>query len=560
MRGHDQTDVRCRRLASTAWLLLSVSSVVPAIVVAAADGPDAIVVTWNGIEGETIRLKADRVQTWVEDGADWVLLEDQAEIAQGDVSLRAERAVARIFRAGRADGPIFRVDLYVEGNVRDPGNPGSTFREIRTQMTTRGQIGVETRVPGGRHALAKPPRGLPILARAFPNSTGHPASVPRKATTPPKPPDNPPKTNRVPVKTGPIETSTSRPAPVLELQARSSDPVPVANRPAAEGADIPPSEPGALPGLVTSPFGSNVLPVPNRVNAATPGLAKVDLEVKPAQGLSPPAFPDNFSAQPVPAQAPAGDLPPLAPNSVPLGPSSAPPVVDAPPTDLQPLPDAAPTPPSSSPSDPLIQVEPGSQRVTTIYPRGLGEIQLESLPVQSDGTQIMVIRNGVNIQTRSKEQGIVDIEADSIVIWRRSEGRQGPARLDYNNQFIDNNTDPLEFYLEGHVVFRQDQQVYQGKSDQRTYQADRVYYDVRRDQLLALDAQLELFAPGSRHADEDQVAQDLAVSPDGRGGEWPALRKLPGRDAGRADCHHGESVRQSRLSFQEWFHRREAGG
>ena len=139
---------------------------------------------------------------------------------------------------------------------------------------------------------------------------------------------------------------------------------------------------------------------------------------------------------------------------------------------------------------------PGSQRITTIYPRGLGEIQLESLPVQSDGTQIIIIRNGVNIQTRSKEQGIVDIEADNVVIWRRSEGRQGPARIDYNNKFIDNNSDPLEFYLEGHVIFRQDQLIYQGKSDQRTYQGERIYYDVRKDQLLALNAQVELFAPG----------------------------------------------------------------
>ena len=493
MPGHDQTDVRRRRLAS-AWLLIAVAaSVAPATWAVVAVGQDAIVANWKGDEGELIRLKADRVQTWTEEGADWVLLEDQVEVGQGDVSLRSDRAVARIFRTGRADGPVFRVDLYVEGEVRDRGTPGKAYRELRTQLTTRAQVGLDSRVPGGRHALTKPPRALPLLVRAFPKVENKPTPQPQAAGNRPKPPARPSPespTNRTQPRSGPIETSESRPPPRCSRSSRRSSTLPSPAPPAARGPSVPPSEPGAAPGLDALPFGSDVASAP----PSSP--PKVDLEVRPAQALKPPGFPDDFSAQPVPDQVPEGGLPPMAPNSVPLGPSAAPPVVDEPPTDLQPLPGVAPAIPRGPPGPPPAQVLPGSQRRTTIYPRGLGEIELESMPVQPDGTQIIIIRNGVNIQTRSVEQGIVDIEADSIVIWRRSEGRQGPARLDYNNQFVDNNTDPLEFYLEGHVVFRQDMLVQQGKSDQRTYQADRVYYDVRRDQLLALDAQVELFAPG----------------------------------------------------------------
>ena len=465
MRGHDQTDVRRRRLAST-WLLIVAASVAPAAWVVVARGQDATVAHWKGDEGEMIRLRADRVQTWSEGGAEWVLLEDQAEIGQGDVSLRADRAVARIVRAGRLDGSIFRVELYVEGNVRDPGTPDRSFGEVRTLMSTRGQVGLAARVKGGRHALPKPPRGLPLLARAFPKPSG--------------PVLEPPTTKAQP----PIETTASRPAPDVAPPARLP---PAATAPAVAG-------PGAMPGSEALPFGSMAGPAPSPP-------PKVDPEVRQAQaeGNKPPStgFSDDFSVQPVPDPAPAqgADLPPLAPNSVPIGPSAAPPVADDPSTDLRPLPDAAPAPPRIDPTDTLSPVLVGSQRITTIFPRGLGEIQLESLPVQSDGTQIMVIRNGVNIQMRS-EKGIIDLEADSVVIWRRAEGRKGPPRVDFNNQLIDETSDPLEFYLEGHVVLRQDELKLQGRSDQRTYLAERVYYDVRREQLLALNAQLELFAPG----------------------------------------------------------------
>jgi lipopolysaccharide export system protein LptA len=476
--GHDQTDVPPRRLAST-WLLLLAIPVVSATWAWTSLGQDAPVATWKGDEGEIIRLKADRVHTWHENGVLWAVLEDQVEVGQGDVSLRSDRAVARIVRAGRAGGSIYRVELYAEGSVHDPANPGQVLRDVRTLLVTRKVYGLEARVKGGRHSSPTPPRGLPLLARAFPDSAEPPSA---KASANLKLQAAQAANSRPSMK--PIETSTSLPA--QGLSATSRLPPPPTSEPVATATP-------AGPGLEVLPFG-----------ALTEPAAKEDPAVRQVQNPPPdpapanpaPGFPDDFSAQPVPDPVPPVDQTPLAPNSVPLGPSPLPPIFDGPPPNIEALPDGAPAPPPRfDPNAPLAPVLTDSQRITQIIPRGLGEIYFETLPTQPDGTEIIIVRNGVNILMRSKEQGLVDIEADSVVIWRRKEGRLGPARIDYNGQLIDNSSDPLEFYLEGHVILRQDQLKYQGKSDQRTYQGERIYFDVRKGQLLALNAQVELFAP-----------------------------------------------------------------
>ena len=154
MRAHDQTDVRRRSLAG-AWLLAFAVACV-----ASARGEEAPVARWTGDPADSIHLAADRVQTWTDGGAEWLLLEDRAEVAQGDVSLQADRAVARIFRAGRVDGTIYRVEIYVEGNVRDPGNPGSAFPKVRTRLVTTAKVGFDARLPDGHQPLKKPPMAL----------------------------------------------------------------------------------------------------------------------------------------------------------------------------------------------------------------------------------------------------------------------------------------------------------------------------------------------------------------------------------------------------------------
>ena len=172
---------------------------------------------------------------------------------------------------------------------------------------------------------------------------------------------------------------------------------------------------------------------------------------------------------------------------------------------------------------------------------------MERLP---DGTQRYQIRNGVNITTQTTEQGIIDLEADNVIIWIRGD-KDTPAQVDFNNQLITKSTQPIEIYLEGHVVVRQDQQRIQGRSDQRTYKANRAYYDVQKDQLLVLEAQLELFAPGlitPMKLNSPRIFQfhPMVPGPDGQ----PMMSTLASMQAEK-DREHREPVRQPRLQLHQ---------
>ncbi len=168
MPGHDQTDVRRRRLAST-WLLIVASLVAPATWPASGFGQEAPVARWQGDEADSIRLKADHVQTWTEGETLWVLLEDQAEIGQGDVSIRSRTGRG----PGHAGGAVGRLDLPGRGLCRRrrarPGRPRQDPSGCPHAPDHPGQAAASK--PGlrvGESQLTGPPRGLPILARAFP--------------------------------------------------------------------------------------------------------------------------------------------------------------------------------------------------------------------------------------------------------------------------------------------------------------------------------------------------------------------------------------------------------
>ena len=55
---------------------------------------------------------------------------------------------------------------------------------------------------------------------------------------------------------------------------------------------------------------------------------------------------------------------------------------------------------------------------------------------------------------------------------------------------------PMEVYLEGHVIVRQDERKYAGRGDQRTLRAPRLYYNFLTDRFIAYDAEIDMFSPG----------------------------------------------------------------
>ena len=436
--------------------------------------------TWQGVETAPIRFAADQVQAWEDQGDQWALLEGHAEVVQGDISLSARSMVARVARSGRKSGPIYRVELFAEGEVHDPGQPVASFGEVRTKLVTTDQWRLLKLDRTDPIRLKRPPRGLPILLRAFP-APG--LAVPTDADLAMEPADSDPA----------ADASDEQPEPVLPTVARQ------ASGPVGREGDRPAAAVASQSGRAEESTGF----LDASIDAAT-GDAAVQRTQAVGTG---PGFPDDFSAPPVsdPVQLPE-PLPggssglPVAPNAVPFGPGVDPLMTD-PPTTLLPLPDgrpqngAAPAGPPPAGENGNIVVLPGSQRLIEIQPRGQTIIDtLEKLP---DGTQTIRIRNGVNITTQNPEQGIVDLEADNIIVWIRGGDKDdAPVQIDFNNRIITKSSQQVEFYLEGNVTVRQDQQRVQGKADQRSYKAERAYYDLQNERMLVINAELELFAPG----------------------------------------------------------------
>ena len=127
-------------------------------------------------------------------------------------------------------------------------------------------------------------------------------------------------------------------------------------------------------------------------------------------------------------------------------------------------------PPAVSPL--AVPIIPGSQRVTFIDPRSGRALDIHKVATTPEGLEVYVIRNGVRIIADAPGKfGIIDIEADQAVIWRGPSPRRarpcGP-----NGEYIeDANTHPMEVYLEGNVILRQDQRKWAGRGDQRTLRA-----------------------------------------------------------------------------------------
>ncbi len=108
----------------------------------------------------------------------------------------------------------------------------------------------------------------------------------------------------------------------------------------------------------------------------------------------------------------------------------------------------------------------------------------------------MIYRGGVNIVTKTPQHGIVDIEAESAVIWRHPDPKKGEEVHGPNGELIENANQPMEVYLEGNVILRQDENKVAGKGDQRTFRAARAYYDFLTDRFVGLDGEVDVFAPG----------------------------------------------------------------
>ena len=77
---------------------------------------------------------------------------------------------------------------------------------------------------------------------------------------------------------------------------------------------------------------------------------------------------------------------------------------------------------------------------------------------------------------------------------------------------MDDARQPMEVYLEGNVILRQDENKFAGKGDQRTIRGPRLYYDFLTDRMLAPNCQIDMFAPSFLAPITHFIAAHRAVS------------------------------------------------
>ena len=497
MREHDQPRLHTRLcLWSGLIFALAIPTATRAQDQAAPDAQAA---------ADPIELAARRVQVWDTAGERWAILSGEAAVLQAGDGLRARAAVVRILEVPMENGKGYQAEIYAEGEVRISGQGGPPRPQARTVLRTRKQVQLRAYKDNGFTQWKEPPRDLLILRRSgfvLPEpaaARSEPAiAQPEPATTQPEPGAAPQAqilASATPRSASQVETVAVADSVPSSAAAATATVLPPPNLPPLEPVP-PPMSPKQDLELQLAQF-ERKDPVVTQVPGTGPARPASPAEVPPT--ASPPA--DG-------TELPSVDLPPIegrnevevpnlanpeeVPRSQPLpgtGDQPAAPLRRAEPGRGQKPKTAAPPP---APTAPIL---PGSRRVTNIFPRSGRKPDVIFLPEQPDGTRVVIYRGGINMVTKTPQFGVVDIEAESAVVWRHPDPKKGAEVYGPNGELIENANRPMEVYLEGNVIFRQDENKSAGKADQRTYRAPRAYYDFLRDRFVALNGEVDLFAP-----------------------------------------------------------------
>jgi hypothetical protein len=145
-------------------------------------------------------------------------------------------------------------------------------------------------------------------------------------------------------------------------------------------------------------------------------------------------------------------------------------------------PAAKPGDPKPAPSQPAAPPQTaGGTRRLHVYPRSDVPVQAKWFSDPRTHQQVAVIDSGVNVivenvSVQNMPLGTIDILTDRLIIW--TNGDQTP---DLQNGPSQDNRAPLEFYMEGNIVFRQ---------GSRTIYANRMYFDVPNNVGTIINAEL----------------------------------------------------------------------
>jgi hypothetical protein len=252
--------------------------------------------------------------------------------------------------------------------------------------------------------------------------------------------------------------------------------------------------------------------------AAQEGKAKAIAEQQKSQKIIPekvisPAKPSEEKPKPV-SQLPPENVPeialpvvaPVAPALVTTAYQNNPVVVPGNPAPVlqNPLPGTVQvTPPIGIPGGITLPITASGidtpARQYSVSPRGSSGFNIRMEPLEN-GEQAVIVSGGVIMNVKDVAGiGLVDIEADRLVIWTKGANPQeiiGNLKKQTNQSGKE-----LELYLSGHVEVRQQDPAKPGNKkgpdagEVRIIRADEVYYDIGRNTAVALNGELEFYQP-----------------------------------------------------------------
>jgi len=413
--------------------------------------------------GGPIDLAASTAIVWDAPDGRWVVLSGEASAAQGGRGVTASALVVRITQQALGDATVFQAELYAEGQVRAPTADAAPRKEGRAVLQTVKDVRIASKVS----RLDAAPKGLDLVDRA-----GFPAQAPAVVAPPGPLPREVVDQAGLPV--GPQTAARPRPADLQVVEAQAL--VPADDAPGLAPAAAPAQDPEVRPAQ------DGGRPAPRVEAEDAPVIDLPPIELEPEEGFQVPDLRGGYD----PAPTPTPELEPL-PGAMEDEP--APPIRADEPHPPAPEDDPLAPPPAFTPP-----TNPGSQRVTWIYPRSGRPMDVKEFRSE-DGTSTIIVRGGVNVVSTNPQFGTVDIEAESAVIWRHPDTKKGEAVIGSQGERIEDPAQPMEIYLEGNVILRQDENKFAGKADQKTFRADKIYYDFVTDKLMAVQAQADVFAP-----------------------------------------------------------------
>jgi hypothetical protein len=140
---------------------------------------------------------------------------------------------------------------------------------------------------------------------------------------------------------------------------------------------------------------------------------------------------------------------------------------------------------------------PARARRIHLRPRGGNEFAISSqrAPNRTPPEQVTIVTGGVNVRIEgldqrigSKPVGMVELSADRMVIWSRSDITAGA-----NEGVVQSQDEPFEVYMEGNVIIRQGDP--NNGQLMRTVNAAYATFDARDNKALLLNAELKTYLP-----------------------------------------------------------------